>query len=350
MKPVCVLGAGIVSPHGNSAEALLAIARGQCPAPSPEWVPGIVPDIRYPVFLIPPDTCTRAAKFPRLRRASKISHFALEATLLAFEDAGIALETLPSRRISLVFAASDGGVIYTRRFYEGVLDANTGAGSPLLFPETVYNAPPSHVSASLGLQGHLLSLVGDAAIGLQACRTAAELLHSDACEFALVVAAEEWDPCVSEGYSQWGITLPDLAGFRAKRRAVFSEGACALVLAKSGCGPVLEIAELCFAASGNQARDTIRLAINQMPDSSRKKTQPIFSAAFPAAARRFFREVCNTPTTPLFPRRLLGEALAASTLLEIALAMHCPPALCAVVGYQGQCGVARLYANKEKSE
>ena len=64
------------------------------------------------------------------------------ASLAALRDAGLAPESLG--RCALIFAVSDGGVIYTRKFYDQVV--REGAGSPLLFPETVYNAPGSHIA------------------------------------------------------------------------------------------------------------------------------------------------------------------------------------------------------------
>src|SRR3712207_7831863 len=42
-------------------------------------------------------------------------------------------------------AVSNGGVIYTKRFYHEVVESGAEAASPLLFPETVFNAPASHL-------------------------------------------------------------------------------------------------------------------------------------------------------------------------------------------------------------
>ena len=71
-----------------------------------------------------------------------------------------------SERIALIFAVSNGGVTYTKRFYHEIVGTGAQAASPLLFPETVFNAPASHLAAILGVTGATYTLVGDGAVGL----------------------------------------------------------------------------------------------------------------------------------------------------------------------------------------
>ena len=68
-----------------------------------------------------------------------------------------------------------GGVAYSRRLYEEVLHAPATA-STLIFPETVFKAPASHVSAFLGSKGINYTLVGDDGTFLQGLALAAEWL------------------------------------------------------------------------------------------------------------------------------------------------------------------------------
>ena len=53
--------------------------------------------------------------------------------------------------IALIFAVSNGGVIYTKRFYHDIVESGAQSASPLFFPETVFNAPASHLAAILGI-------------------------------------------------------------------------------------------------------------------------------------------------------------------------------------------------------
>jgi hypothetical protein len=71
---------------------------------------------RYLVRRVPATLTAHLPPHPRLRRASAISRFAAAAGLAALAEA----KTPPSLdRVALVFAISNGGVIYTRRFLCG---------------------------------------------------------------------------------------------------------------------------------------------------------------------------------------------------------------------------------------
>ncbi|HEY5792914.1 MAG TPA: beta-ketoacyl synthase chain length factor [Chthoniobacterales bacterium] len=162
-----------------------------------------------------------AARLPRLRRSSAISHLAVSVARAA------AGETDASQW-GLVFASADGGIVYTRRFFEPVDARNPGAGSPLLFPETVYNAPASHIAAALGITGTVLTVAGDADAGRRALEAAEQLLRGGLCETCLVVAAQEVDWIMCEAQAAWG------------DRAIPAEGAAALVVSREGGLPLPE--------------------------------------------------------------------------------------------------------------
>lgn len=172
-----------------------------------------------------------ASKLPRLRRSSTIS-------LLAVSVAREAVGTADATRWGVVFASADGGIIYTRKFFDQISTQNTGAGSPLLFPETVYNAPASHVAATLGINGTVLTLSGNVDCGVQALQAAEQLLTAGVCDTCLVVAAQEVDWILCEAYSAWD------------SKTVLAEGAAALVVSLGGN---LEIAPISpeVAAWGN---------------------------------------------------------------------------------------------------
>jgi 3-oxoacyl-(acyl-carrier-protein) synthase len=181
---------------------------------------------RYVVRRVPPSTPFPA--HPRLRRASAISRFAAAAGLKALAQAN----RPPSLdRIAVVFAISNGGVIYTRRFYSEIVTSGAQAASPLLFPETVFNAPASHLAAILGISGASYTVVGDGAVGILALKLAEDLLASDELDFCLVVGAEEIDPLVCEGYRQWRFLRNPKKP--TGRGMIMSEGAGAVLLEQS---------------------------------------------------------------------------------------------------------------------
>jgi 3-oxoacyl-(acyl-carrier-protein) synthase len=191
----------------------------------------------YPVFRVPASATAKAPPHPRLRRSSAISRFAVVAGLEALTNANLKLDPEIAQRIALIFAVSNGGVIYTKRFYHDIVESGAQAASPLLFPETVFNAPASHLAAILGITGASYTLVGDGAVGLLALKMAEDLLVGDTLDYCLVVGAEEADWLLCDAYRKWRLlrSAPPIEPFQEPPRGtILSEGAGALLIARSG--------------------------------------------------------------------------------------------------------------------
>src|SRR5436309_1784484 len=191
----------------------------------------------YSVFRVPESALTSLALHPRLRRASLISRFAAAAGLEALQAAGVKLDSQTAERTALVFAISNGGVIYTKRFYRDIVEAGAQSASPLLFPETVFNAPASHLAAILEITGSTYTLVGDSVVGLLAIRMAEDLMMNEELEYCLVVGAEEVDWLLCDAYRRWRLLrlAPPLEPCnKTARGMILSEGAGAILLSRTG--------------------------------------------------------------------------------------------------------------------
>jgi hypothetical protein len=94
------------------------------------------------------------------------------------------------KRTGLIFCLQSGCVQYSYRFYDEVL-ADPVTASPLLFPETVFAAPASHVAALLGNTPLVNTLIGDPACFLQGLVIAARWLLQDRVDVCLVIGSEE---------------------------------------------------------------------------------------------------------------------------------------------------------------
>jgi 3-oxoacyl-(acyl-carrier-protein) synthase len=225
---VTPLGAGI----GSVWERLLNGEEASATTISEDFA-----DRVYSVFRVPEAAMKGVAPHPRLRRASDISRFAAAAGLHALESAGLRLDARAAERIALIFAISNGGVIYTKRFYREIVSAGAHAASPLLFPETVFNAPASHVAAILGVTGATYTLVGDGAIGIAAINMASELMKNEALDHCLIVGTEEIDWVLCDAYRRWRLlrTEPPIEPYcKQSRGMILSEGAGAVLLARDG--------------------------------------------------------------------------------------------------------------------
>ncbi len=315
---LAILGTGWVTPLGRDLATVTTAIRAGATPPL-QRIENPHSHRSHPAFTVDHALLADSEKLRRLRRSSTISHLAVTAALDALADAGI--DSPPPDRTALLFAASDGGVIYTRRFFAEIADRGTQAGSPLLFPETVYNAPTSHIAATLGITGTSSTLVGDAIAGISAVAYAADLLATDQCDLAVVVAAEEVDWIICEGYGFWKMASRDdqLTPF-ANTGTIFAEGAAALVLSRDGnrrldLGPTRLYRDQASAASALAA-----LVTDTHPD------QIIASAngtrLDEIEANTFRSLLPNVPV--LAPKASLGEAFSATTLAQIILADRHP--------------------------
>jgi len=216
VSDIFVHGIGAVSPAGWGVNPLRDALSQNEPLPVNELArPGLTKMLRVrPVpRLTPPAAFLRN---PRLRRSSPIAQFAMAAAL---EALGVSAESNPpaNPRLGIVFCVMAGCVNYSRRFYDETLK-DPGTASPLVFPETVFNAPMSHIAALLGATAGHYTLVGDPGTVLQGLALAAEWLMTKAVDGCLVIGAEEMD---------W-ITADAVKLFN--RNIILAEGAGAIYL------------------------------------------------------------------------------------------------------------------------
>jgi len=188
MSRVFISGMGAVSPAGWGVPALRRALAAASPLPvQPIERPGWTrPFLARPV----PEASPRPAflAHPRFRRASSLTHYVAAAALEALGPAPA--NPVPERRVGLIVCLQSGCVQYSYRFFKEVLE-NPSMASPLLFPETVFAAPASHVSVLLGEVPLVHTLVGDPGVFLQAVALAADWLIAGRVDRALVVGGEE---------------------------------------------------------------------------------------------------------------------------------------------------------------
>jgi len=232
---LAIAGMGCVTPLGSGVDSVWERLR-QGHEASATTISEKFEDRPYSVFRVP-ESAVEGLGHPRLRRASVISRFAAAAGLDALRAAGVKLDSQNAERTALIFAISNGGVIYTKRFYRDVVDAGAQSASPLLFPETVFNAPASHLAAILGITGATYTLVGDGAVGLLAIKMAEDLMANEALDHCLVVGTEEVDWLLCDAYRRWRLLrlAPPIEPFSDQQRGmILSEGAGAILLAREG--------------------------------------------------------------------------------------------------------------------
>ncbi|PWU18303.1 MAG: hypothetical protein C5B50_09520 [Verrucomicrobia bacterium] len=166
----------------------------------------------YRARVVPPPAERPAfLSHPRLRRASPLTQFAAAAAL----EAGACVPS--NARRGLIVCLQSGPVQYVSRFMEEILK-DPAVASPLVFPETVFAAPASHVAAVFGDDSLSYTLLGDPASFLQGVALATQWLDAHRLDACLVVGAEEINWIHAE------------ALWHFQREAIASAGAGALCL------------------------------------------------------------------------------------------------------------------------
>jgi 3-oxoacyl-(acyl-carrier-protein) synthase len=277
----------------------------------------------YPVYRVPPSALDRLPPHPRLRRASAISRFAAAAGLAALSAAKLSPNDIDLEKLALVFAVANGGVIYTKRFYADIVTTGAEAASPLLFPETVFNAAASHLAAIIGLNGTTYTVVGDGSVGLAALRMGEDLMSDTNLDHCLIVAAEEADWLLCDAYAKWRLlrSADPLELFtEAAKGTILSEGAGAVLLSRAGFVEVAaSIGGVPFQTrhEGSSALSQVLRQIGAPEDaiivSSANGT---FVDAAEAAALQ-----AVSPNGILYsPKAALGEGVGASGLWQVIIA------------------------------
>ncbi len=305
-----ISGMGWVTPLGADLEVVWErLANGDVAESKPVANPesGRVHQCR----MVPPKLVEHLARNPRLRRSSAISYFAVTAALRAMEHAGLQMTPDIAQRTAVIFAVSDGGVIYTRKFYDQIVKQGANAASPLLFPETVYNAPASHLAAQLGIDGASYTLVGDASVGLAAVQFGEQLLALNEVDHCVVVACEELDWILCEAYQDWHFARLPLA-----------EGAAALVLSRNGRLSIETTGGVPFFKQ-RDAGNAMRTALSRLTSTAEIDflvscdNGTFIDRAVASALEQTIPPIAQPPATP---KQALGEMLAASGLVNVIYA------------------------------
>ena len=214
-------------------------------------------------------------------------------------------------RLGIVVCLLTGVVGYSRRFFEEVL-RNPPAASPVLFPETVFNAPASHLAAYLAAKTINYTLVGDEGTFVQGLALATQWLAADLVDGCVVLGAEELD---------W--LVPDAMEVLC-HGTIHGSGAGAVYLHRNPTGAIAELLAITDAFSLAHDRPRARAAQQmraQLPASHpgellclSTRNQTTYDAAENSAWVGWSGSVQA-------PKPILGEAFTAAAAWQCVLAV-----------------------------
>lgn len=247
----------------------------------------------------------------RLRRTSPMSLYAAAAAMEALECAGYSQHA--THRLGIIFCVTAGCVQYSRRFYDEAW-RNPATASPVLFPETVFNAPGSHLSALLESHCVNYTLVGDPGTFLQALAMAAGWLSNGRVDSCLVVGAEELDWLTADAYR------------RFSRSIACGEGAGAVYLSCQSptdrpAPELIAITEPQLYLIGMPRNQAIRDMRAELPPAGRGAVLCDSVAGWPARDRAELEAWSDWNGERLSPKRVLGEGLMAAGAWQCVAAL-----------------------------
>lgn len=259
----------------------------------------------------------RAADFMpplKARKFDRCSLFAVVAAGMALADAGIDLAAIDRTRIGIVLGCGFGGVPNSEEFLRGYFTRGTDGLVPMLFPNTVPNAPASNASIEHGLKGPNVTHVQRFCSAESAFLMARRFLEEDRADIIITGGADEVHPVILQGFRDMG----QLRSYGAS----FAEGAGLLVLEnqrhalargvsiRAGVGAVRTLGLL---PRGNESEGLERLlGAHGTPSlvslSGTADTMPLLNERF--------------PTIPaLTPGKMLGRSLAMGGLAMVSLVL-----------------------------
>lgn len=99
------------------------------------------------------------------KRSDRVIHFALAASNLAVENAGLDLDSIDRQRAGVIIGTGIGGMDSWEEQHSTLISKGPRRISPFFIPMMIPNMPSGQVSISLGLQGPSYSVVSACATG-----------------------------------------------------------------------------------------------------------------------------------------------------------------------------------------
>ncbi|HXX35559.1 MAG TPA: beta-ketoacyl-[acyl-carrier-protein] synthase family protein [Thermodesulfobacteriota bacterium] len=208
-KRICITGIGIVSPIGIGKEEFLSSLKiGKSGIEeikefntdfSPAKKGGLIRSF-HPKDFIP---------VSKIRRLDRASQFAIAASKLALADAQFTVTQENSARVGVALGSGFCGLSSSEEFHRGQVLGGFLDLNPMLFPNTVPNAPSSYVSIELGIRGVNSTLVQSFCTAEAAVSFACDQLRKGRADLVLTGGVDELSEVLFRGFSDLRLLATD---------------------------------------------------------------------------------------------------------------------------------------------
>jgi len=170
------------------------------------------------------------------RRMSRISRMAVASSVEAVKDSRLILDTIDKERVAVIMGTSYGSSSYVEDFYISLLKDGPRGAQPFLFPETVPNAPASHIAMFHGITGPNTTFCQNEISAENAILYSQNLLIQNQVDVALVGGADELSAILYSCYNAVGalkkikVENDELVNPKPGDGLILGEGAGVLVM------------------------------------------------------------------------------------------------------------------------
>jgi 3-oxoacyl-[acyl-carrier-protein] synthase II len=283
-------------------------------------------------FLVEPFRPADVVPGLKTRRLDRLSGWCLVATALALADARLDLNGENRSRIAVVLGTGFGCIELTEAFLQSAAANGYAQADPILFPETLTNAPAAHVARVFGIRGPNITLSHKGLSGEGAVMQAASLLRGGQADLAIVLAGDTLTRTMYEWFEAAAVlsraaSAPAPVPFSPQRDGfVPGESATAVVMesadrARSRGAPVYATFRTGFMASDPNAGVSVArraLAGSSPPDVRMVIASTNGSAALDDLEGATIREVFGGEAPVIAPKTFLGESDSCGILRLIA--------------------------------
>ncbi|SMB94827.1 3-oxoacyl-[acyl-carrier-protein] synthase II [Thermanaeromonas toyohensis ToBE] len=204
-KRVVITGMGVISPIGNDKETFWrSLVEGKS---------GIGPITRFDASGLPTRFAAEVKDFDPtqvlerkdIKRMDRFSQYAVVATKMALQDAGLEVNKVGPERVGVVFATGIGGMETFEEQTRILLEKGPGKISPFFVPMMIANMAAGQIAIHTGARGPNFTVVNACAAGTNAVGEAFRVLQRGEAEVVIT------------GGSEASVTPLALAGFSAMK-------------------------------------------------------------------------------------------------------------------------------------
>jgi len=140
----------------------------------------------------------------KARKMDRCSQFAVSMAGLALKDAGIDLKGIAPERVGIVLGSGFCGVSNSLEFLTGYLTGGVEGMIPMIFPNTVPNAPASNASIEHGFKGPNATLVQRFCSAESAFMMACRFIEEGRADIMLTGGTDELIPMMIKAFAVMG--------------------------------------------------------------------------------------------------------------------------------------------------